>query len=69
MRALNDFLNPAIHLYFEAFAFGIAMRFGLAVHPESKGIYIVEYLFVVLSVGPELQHHHSLFDAFSRAHS
>jgi len=31
------------------FAFGIGTRFGLHVHPESKGIYIVEYLFVVLS--------------------
>ncbi|KAF9035075.1 RTA1-like protein [Hymenopellis radicata] len=31
------------------FALGIAMRFGLAVNPEGKGIYIVEYLFVVLS--------------------
>ncbi|KAE9410615.1 RTA1-like protein [Gymnopus androsaceus JB14] len=31
------------------FAFGISTRFGLHLHPESKGIYIVEYLFVVLS--------------------
>ncbi|KAJ7228483.1 RTA1-like protein [Mycena pura] len=31
------------------FAFGIGTRFGLHTHPESKGIYIVEYLFVVLS--------------------
>ncbi|KAK0206445.1 RTA1-domain-containing protein [Desarmillaria ectypa] len=31
------------------FAFGIGTRFGLHAHPESKGIYIVEYLFVVLS--------------------
>ncbi|KAJ3739402.1 RTA1-like protein [Lentinula detonsa] len=31
------------------FAFGIGTRFGLHSHPESKGIYIVEYLFVVLS--------------------
>ncbi|KAJ7129478.1 RTA1-like protein [Mycena epipterygia] len=31
------------------FAFGIGTRFGLHVHPESKGIYIIEYLFVVLS--------------------
>ncbi|KAJ7929961.1 RTA1-like protein [Mycena leptocephala] len=31
------------------FAFGIATRFGLHSNPESKGIYIVEYLFVVLS--------------------
>ncbi|KAJ6628839.1 RTA1 like protein-domain-containing protein [Mycena sp. CBHHK59/15] len=31
------------------FAFGIGTRFGLHIHPESKGIYIAEYLFVVLS--------------------
>ncbi|CAA7259818.1 unnamed protein product [Cyclocybe aegerita] len=31
------------------FAIGLAFRFGLAIHPQSKGIYIVEYLFVVLS--------------------
>ncbi|KAJ7284011.1 RTA1-like protein [Mycena rebaudengoi] len=31
------------------FAFGIGTRFGLHAHPQSKGIYIVEYLFVVLS--------------------
>ncbi|KAF7292330.1 RTA1-domain-containing protein [Mycena chlorophos] len=31
------------------FAFGIGTRFGLHTHPESKGIYIIEYLFVVLS--------------------
>jgi hypothetical protein len=31
------------------FAFGIGTRFGLHLHPESDGIYIVEYLFVVLS--------------------
>ncbi|KAK0191057.1 RTA1-like protein [Armillaria mellea] len=31
------------------FAFGIGTRFGLHAHPESKGIYVVEYLFVVLS--------------------
>jgi len=31
------------------FAFGIGTRFGLHSHPESKGIYIIEYLFVVLS--------------------
>lgn len=37
-----------------AFAFGIGTRFGLHVHPESKGIYIVEYLFVVLSVSSSL---------------
>ncbi|KAI0068733.1 hypothetical protein BV25DRAFT_1817642 [Artomyces pyxidatus] len=31
------------------FAIGIGSRFGLHTHPESKGIYIIEYLFVVLS--------------------
>ncbi|KAG7096893.1 hypothetical protein E1B28_004299 [Marasmius oreades] len=31
------------------FAFGISVRFGLHLHPQSKGLYIVEYLFVVLS--------------------
>jgi hypothetical protein len=36
--------------YSLAFALGIATRFGLHSHPESKGLYIVEYLFVVLSV-------------------
>ncbi|KAF8165290.1 RTA1-like protein [Crassisporium funariophilum] len=31
------------------FAMGLGFRFGLALHPQSKGIYIAEYLFVVLS--------------------
>ncbi|KZP32996.1 RTA1-domain-containing protein [Athelia psychrophila] len=31
------------------FALGLAMRFGLHTNPEGKGLYIVEYLFVVLS--------------------
>ncbi|KAF5344104.1 hypothetical protein D9758_008893 [Tetrapyrgos nigripes] len=31
------------------FSFGIGIRFGLHEHPESKGLYIVEYLLVVLS--------------------
>ncbi|KAF9268030.1 RTA1-like protein [Marasmius fiardii PR-910] len=31
------------------FAFGISTRFGLHLHPQSKGLYIVQYLFVVLS--------------------
>jgi hypothetical protein len=34
---------------YSAFAIGIGSRFGLAKQPDSKGIYIVEYLFVVLS--------------------
>lgn len=32
-----------------AFAVGLALRFGLHSNPDSKGIYITEYLFVVLS--------------------
>lgn len=44
---------PGLHIPNEhaliAFALGIATRFGLHTMPESKGIYIVEYLFVVLS--------------------
>ncbi|KAI0268259.1 RTA1 like protein-domain-containing protein [Gloeopeniophorella convolvens] len=31
------------------FALGIGCRFGLHVQPESQGIYIVEYLFIILS--------------------
>jgi len=31
------------------FALGISIRFGLHLHPDSQGLYIVEYLFVVLS--------------------
>jgi len=31
------------------FATGFGFRFGLHTHPESKGIYIAEYLFIVLS--------------------
>ncbi|KAG6857110.1 hypothetical protein H0H87_009671 [Tephrocybe sp. NHM501043] len=31
------------------FAFGISTRFGLHLHPQSRGLYIVEYLFVVLA--------------------
>ncbi|GJJ07559.1 hypothetical protein Clacol_001761 [Clathrus columnatus] len=32
-------------------ALGLAMRFGLHVQPDNSGLYIVEYLFVILSVG------------------
>ena len=32
------------------FALGLSIRFGLHLHPQSKGLYIIEYLFVVLSV-------------------
>ncbi|KAI0070246.1 RTA1-like protein [Panus rudis PR-1116 ss-1] len=31
------------------FCVGLGLRYGLHAHPESKGIYIAEYLFVVLS--------------------
>ena len=34
-----------------AFSVGLGLRYGLHAHPESKGIYIAEYLFIVLSVG------------------
>jgi hypothetical protein len=40
-------MSMTIGTYF--FALGLSFRFGLHVHPESSGIYIVEYLFVVLS--------------------
>ncbi|PPQ98523.1 hypothetical protein CVT24_004014 [Panaeolus cyanescens] len=40
-------LSMTIGAYF--FTLGLSFRFGLHVHPQSKGIYIVEYLFVVLS--------------------
>ena len=36
--------------YIPVFALGISIRFGLHLHPDSQGLYIVEYLFVVLSV-------------------
>jgi hypothetical protein len=48
-----------------AFALGVALRFGLHSHPESKGIYIVEYLFVVLSVGSLLCHYQVTLDPYS----
>ncbi|KAF8076468.1 RTA1-like protein [Lyophyllum atratum] len=31
------------------FAFGLSMRFGLHLHPQSKALYIMQYLFVVLA--------------------
>ncbi|KAL0571029.1 hypothetical protein V5O48_010936 [Marasmius crinis-equi] len=40
-------LSMVIGAYF--FAFGIAMRFGLHSHPQSKPIYVVFYLVVILS--------------------
>ncbi|RDB22661.1 Protein RTA1 [Hypsizygus marmoreus] len=30
-------------------AFGLSTRFGLHLHPQSRGLYIIEYLFVVLA--------------------
>ena len=36
---------------YPVFALGISIRFALHLHPDSQGLYIVEYLFVVLSVG------------------
>lgn len=36
--------------YIPVFALGISIRFGLHLHPDSLGLYIVEYLFVVLTV-------------------
>lgn len=36
----------------EAFALGFACRFGLHVKPDSRGIYIAEDFFVILSVSP-----------------
>ena len=35
---------------FPVFAFGLSVRYGLHLHPQSKGLYIIEYTFVVLSV-------------------
>lgn len=32
------------------FAFGLSTRFGLHLHPQSRGLYIIQYLFVVLAV-------------------
>ncbi|KAF8220825.1 RTA1-like protein [Tricholoma matsutake] len=40
-------LSMVIGAYF--FALGLSIRFGLHSHPDSSGLYIVEYLFVVLS--------------------
>ncbi|KAF8913953.1 RTA1-like protein [Gymnopilus junonius] len=40
-------MSMTIGAYF--FALGLSFRFGLHLHPQSKGIYIAEYMFVVLS--------------------
>jgi hypothetical protein len=39
-----------------AFTLGLATRFGLHKNPQSHGLYIVEYLFVVLSVRLAILH-------------
>jgi hypothetical protein len=39
-----------ISILFLAFALGIGLRFGLHTNPHSKNLYIIEYMFVVLSV-------------------
>ena len=44
------YLIVGITYIFPVFALGISIRFGLHLHPDSQGLYIVEYLFVVLSV-------------------
>jgi hypothetical protein len=44
------FSSSVLHTFTTAFAFGLSIRFGLHSQPESKGLYILEYLFVVLSV-------------------
>lgn len=36
------------------FSVGIGLRFGLHAHPDSKILYIAEYILVVLSVSVEL---------------
>jgi len=33
-----------------AFALGLGLRFGLHTNPRAKNLYIIEYMFVVLSV-------------------
>lgn len=50
LHPLFHSLRPPDQPYVSAaFAVGLALRFGLHANPESKGIYIAEYLFVVLS--------------------
>lgn len=50
----------SIHVYglnaliTKAFALGIALRIGLHFQPQGTGLYIAEYLFVVLSVSDTL---------------
>ena len=42
--------NSGVDVFPQAFALGIGFRLGLHVDPDSKGLYISEYLFVILSV-------------------
>ena len=42
--------NRGVDVFPQAFALGIGFRLGLHVDPDSKGLYISEYLFVILSV-------------------
>ena len=43
-------LTPiANYAFVQAFAIGFGARFGLNKQPESRGIYILEYLFIVLA--------------------
>ena len=45
----------------QAFALGMGFRFGLHGNPDSKGLYILEYLFVIRSVRFTFQFAHSPF--------
>lgn len=56
-RGVQYELGPALQsrprgadVFLQAFALGIGFRFGLHVNPDSKGLYISEDLFVILSV-------------------
>ena len=46
----NTLYLIVVTTHIPVFALGISIRFGLHLHPDSQGLYIVEYLFVVLSV-------------------
>ncbi|ESK96060.1 integral to membrane protein [Moniliophthora roreri MCA 2997] len=48
------------------FAFGLSTRFGLNRHPESKGLYIVQYLFVTLSPCAFIAAEYVLLGRFAR---
>ncbi|KAF7977424.1 hypothetical protein HWV62_3570 [Athelia sp. TMB] len=49
------------------FALGLAMRFGLHTNPEGKGLYIIEYLFVVLSPCAFIASNYVLLSRLARA--